>query len=398
MVLVLKWVFLALLAISLSSSSQAQDPRTQYPKVLANSYFGVNFGYMDYNFNNSQLQPGYSAENIKIPHLGIRVIIGYSFLENLSAQISYMRPIEWVEYHKINGMNNERSVYMNVGGLTVKYRQPLTKKLSVFGEAGLGIVTRSGFNIDDQPVVTDATYSTIQTALGFDYHLNNKWDLRLTGVYTPGKDAVNQPSTKFISAGFRYNMRPLSKEKVEANANSGYFFPKHILQLGYTTNGLGYGVNNTLSQGAVPIFWGGDIEIEKGVSLHYLRNVFHTRKVFALDIGAGISWWRSSKNKDELFTFSLMPVLRFNVLRTKPADVYLFYSLAGPTYISKIIIDDMVSGKHFTFMDYMGIGVFAGKNRKFNAEININHYSNGNIYAQNPGLKIPLTFNVGYTW
>jgi hypothetical protein len=93
-----------------------------------------------------------------------------------------------------------------------------------------------------------------------------------------------------------------------------------------------------------------------------------------------------------------MPVMRFNAVRTKPADFYIFYSLAGPTYISKVVIDDQNTGKHFTFMDYMGIGVFAGKNRKINAEININHYSNGNIYSQNPGLKIPLTFNVGYSW
>lgn len=132
MVLLIKRGLLVLLAVFLAFAGRGQDNRTQYPKVLANSYFGVNFGYMDYNFNNSQLQPGYTAENIKIPHLGIRVIIGYSFMENLSAQISYMRPIEWVEYHKINGMNNERSVYMNVGGLTMKYRQPLSKKLSVF--------------------------------------------------------------------------------------------------------------------------------------------------------------------------------------------------------------------------------------------------------------------------
>jgi hypothetical protein len=193
-------------------------------------------------------------------------------------------------------------------------------------------------------------------------------------------------------------MRPLSKEKVEENARSGYFFPKNLLQLGYTTNAMGYGVNNSLSQGKVPIFWGGDIHIEKGISLHYLRNVFHTKKVFALDIGGGISWWQSEKNKDQFITLSLMPVMRFNAIRTKAADVYLFYSLAGPTYISKVVIDGQNSGKHFTFMDYMGLGVFTGKNRKLNAEININHYSNGNIYSQNPGLKIPLTFNLGYTW
>ena len=44
----------------------------------------------------------------------------------------------------------------------------------------------------------------------------------------------------------------------------------------------------------------------------------------------------------------------------------------------------------------MGIGVFMGERRQFNAEINLNHYSNGNIQAENAGVKVPLTFKVGY--
>ncbi len=387
-----------MLILNAQDTVSTRDSRTQYPHFLANSYFSVNMGYINYPFTNVHMESGYSAGKVHIPNFGVRMIIGYSFLPGLSAQISYMRPILWVEYKDINVNNSTRSVYMNVGGLTLKYRHALSKKLSLFGEAGLGIVTRSGFRIDDEPVVTDATYSTVQTGVGVDLHLNEKWDLGFTGVYTPGRSSVKQPPVSFISVGFRYNMRPLSQEKVIENASTGLIFPKNLLQVGYTTNAAGYGVNNALSGDGVPIFWGGDIEIEKGVSLHYLRNVFHTKKVFALDVGGGLSWWRSSKNKDAFFTLSLMPVLRFTAVRTKPADFYLFYSVAGPTYISKVKIDDQVSGKHFTFMDYMGIGMFAGKQRKLNAEININHYSNGNIYAQNPGLKIPLTFNLGYTW
>ena len=372
----------------------AQDTRTQYPGFLANAYFGVNFGYMGYPFTSEQLEPGYTTDSIRIPHLGIRVLIGYSILPNLSAQISYMRPMDWVEY-TVNGQT--RSVYMNFGGLTVKYRHKIGKKLSVFAEGGLGIVTRSGFKIDDNNVVTDASFSTLQGGLGLDYHINNKWDLSFTSVFTGGEDDVKQPASTFFSAGFRYNMRPLSQEKVEANAKSGYFFPKHTLQLGYTTNAFGYGVNEFLNKD-LHIFWGGDVQVEKGISLHYLRNVFHTNKVFALDIGGGFSWWQSEINKDQFITLSLMPVMRFNVVRTKPVDFYLFYSIAGPTYISKTVIDDQITGKHFTFMDYMGIGIFAGKKRNFNAEVNVNHYSNGNIYSQNPGLMIPLTFNIGYSW
>ncbi|HWJ25865.1 MAG TPA: acyloxyacyl hydrolase, partial [Flavisolibacter sp.] len=78
--------------------------------------------------------------------------------------------------------------------------------------------------------------------------------------------------------------------------------------------------------------------------------------------------------------------------------LYFNYSVAGPSYISKVVIDSSETGKHFTFQDFMGMGIFAGKNRHLNAEIKIQHYSNGNIFPRNAGVKVPLTFNLGYAF
>jgi len=44
----------------------------------------------------------------------------------------------------------------------------------------------------------------------------------------------------------------------------------------------------------------------------------------------------------------------------------------------------------------MVLGGFFGKDRRYNAELRISHYSNGNIFPANDGVKIPLTFNIGY--
>ena len=97
-------------------------------------------------------------------------------------------------------------------------------------------------------------------------------------------------------------------------------------------------------------------------------------------------------------TLSVYPMLRFTALRTKPLDLYFNYSVAGPTFISKITIDGKDTGREFTFRDFMGMGIYAGKLRKLNAEINIGHFSNGNIFPSNAGVKIPLSFNLGYTF
>jgi hypothetical protein len=79
-------------------------------------------------------------------------------------------------------------------------------------------------------------------------------------------------------------------------------------------------------------------------------------------------------------------------------DIYLNYSVAGPTYISKIKIDSLATGEKFTFQDMMGMGLYTGKKRRINAELRIAHYSNGNLFPQNEGVKIPMTFNLGWTF
>ena len=100
----------------------------------------------------------------------------------------------------------------------------------------------------------------------------------------------------------------------------------------------------------------------------------------------------------KFFTLSAYPLLRFTLVRTKPADFYICYSLAGPTYISRSIIDSLDTGRHFTFQDFIGMGVFVGEHRNISIGVKINHYSNGNVFTDNAGVKVPLTFGFGYAF
>jgi hypothetical protein len=46
----------------------------------------------------------------------------------------------------------------------------------------------------------------------------------------------------------------------------------------------------------------------------------------------------------------------------------------------------------------MGAGVFLGSHRTMSAGVKINHYSNGNIFTKNAGVKIPVTVALGYAF
>jgi hypothetical protein len=231
---------------------------------------------------------------------------------------------------------------------------------------------------------------------GAEYSLSPSWTLSGGLLYVPGNSSVHQPGTAFVSGDVRYTIRPLPLERVEAARRSGYLFPKQVAYLEYSS-GFGYGVNDFVSKD-VPIFWGGHAEVDFGLAPHYERNVFHTAKIFALDVGASAGFYRTRQNHDAFYTLSAYPLFRFTFLRRKAADVYAVYSLAGPTYMSSVELDGLDTGQHFTFQDFIGAGVFLGAQRKLNVGLKINHYSNGNIFTQNAGVKIPLTFSVGYAF
>jgi hypothetical protein len=345
-----------------------------------------------------------------VPHPAVRLVLfGYEFNKYLSAQLTYMRPVTWVKYQyktDATGAIGQRTIWMNVGGLTLKPQLPITDRFSVYGEAGLGIVTRSGFNDDvtKKPVITDANYATFLFGGGLKYNVSKSMSLQLSTAYSPAQPSEKQPSTSFVAAGFSYRLQKVSEKKIEKAAEVGYIHPKHMLQIGYSSNVLGYGVNNFVSSDKFPIFWGGDVEVFQGVSLTYQQNIFHTAKVFSLDWGVSTSYWQSkgrgtglsNPNKQDFFTLSVFPVARFTVLHTKPFDAYFYYSVAGPTYISKVMIDGQNTGKHFTFQDNMGTGIYFGEKRNLNAELMIGHYSNGNLFPHNDAVKVPLTLKVGY--
>src|ERR1039457_2265733 len=209
------WAISPLVLLTHARAAAAQDQPAQYPRFLANSYIGVQLGYIDYPFSSSQVQPGFHAQSIQVPHLAARVFLfGHEFSKYVSAQISDMRPVYWVKYQNVNGDQGSHSVWMNVAGLTAKSRLPLTRTLSVLFGGGL------------------------------DYHVSDNRTL-LTGVTAAlGRSVDRQPRTLFFSGGFTYTVRRLPAEPVETDTTSVPVWPKNILQLGYMTDALGFGAND----------------------------------------------------------------------------------------------------------------------------------------------------------
>jgi hypothetical protein len=389
-------------ASTVSADAQGSEPldtRTQYPAFLKNSFFAMMAGTVSYSFSSQQLDPGYRVDSVSTPGAAIGfVLFGHEFNKYLSAQIAYRRPVKYVEYVDINGTGISHSVWTTFGHFTVSPRAPLNDRVWLYGEAGLGITNRSGFAIGGNQVVNDERFTSIVFGGGVEYHASPSWHFLAGALYVPASTDPNEPGAFFMSGGFRYTMRALPADEVAANARTSWTFPLQAIQVQYAGGGFGLGLTHVFSHD-VPIFWNGDVHASGGLGVRYERNVFHTRKVFALDLGVSAHIWQSELERNRFAAFSGYPLLRFTLVRGTSADFFVWYSLAGPTFITNSVIDSAVAGpNHFTFQDSIGAGMFVGRGRHVTITAGIAHYSNGNIFATNPGIATPLAIGIGYVY
>jgi len=265
------WLFVgaALLCVCAPASAQPpDDPRAQYPRALQNSFVAINVGAIDQPFSQAQLAPGFQAAAIEVPRIDVRVmLLGHEFNRFISAQASYMRPLNYVKYTSVTPDDvSAHHVRVNFGAVTLKVRTPLRATWSAYAESGLGFTSRTGFALGDTAVVADAHYASAIVGGGGEYRVTPSWDLTAGVTLLPGKTDVNQPRTIFSSGGFRYTVRPLPPERVQANREGGVIFPHQVVQLEYSS-GTGYAVNDFVSK-KVPVFWAGHAKVD------FTKNVY----------------------------------------------------------------------------------------------------------------------------
>ncbi|WP_298782510.1 acyloxyacyl hydrolase [uncultured Polaribacter sp.] len=400
--------FFLFFSISFSFFSQEEvKPRTKLTKFLSKSYYSVNFGGIFYPFSNDNLIDGYQTGTFSRNIFSGRLLLGHKFTDNLSLQFGTLRPASWFKYDNVNNIGYERSVWINAWSLSLKKDFNINQNTSFYTEAGIANLTRFGFSINDKVIYEDAHYASLLYGFGMQHKLNDTWRLSLNGTFLPKSSKHNQPSISQVSLGFEYHLQQLDDKTANEYASNHYFFPDNILQLSYGTSAIGFGLNRFLGMSlkvgnfesfGIPVFWVGEVKAKHSLSLTYQRLVYRTKKIFSLDWGASVTYFQSELGEENVFAFSIFPVLRFYILRKKGFDFYTHYSIIGPAYLTKSDIDDIKSGPKTTFQDIMGFGVFIGNERKYNLELRIMHYSNGNIFTRNAGIAVPIQFTLGKTF
>lgn len=388
-------------------SQEKKKQKTKFTNFLANSYYSINLGGIFYPFSNDNLIDGYQTETFSRNWFSGRLLLGHKLREDISLQFGTMRPASWFKYDNINNIGYFTSVWINAWSLSLKKDFKFDDKTSFYVEAGVANLTRFGFSINDIVVYDDAHYASLLYGLGVQYRLSEKWRLSANGTFLPKSNKYNQPSISQVSLGFEYHLQQVDDKTADEYSSNDYFFPNNIFQVSYGTGAIGFGFNQFFGMSlpignfesfGIPVFWVGEVKAQHAVSLTYQRLIYRSEKIFSLDWGVSATYFQSRKGKTDVFAFSIFPVLRFYLMRRPGFDFYTNYSIIGPAFISKADIDGFMSGPKITYQDTMGFGVFFGKEREYNLEFRIMHYSNGNIFTRNDGVAIPLQLTIGKTF
>lgn len=392
---ILLFVFL-FFATSTHAFLHKPDHREQLPPSLNHTYLGFGGGYTSFPFSNQYFLNGIHAASFTNPSFGLNVFIGHYFNPYLAAEVSLMRPIKWAYAHGIVTPTDVHSIWISVFGISVKPTLPISTKMSLYGLAGLGIISRHGFGIGGTTVIPSEDIFSVLTGAGMSYALTPYWHFNLGFQHTFEQKNKQQPATTYAFAGFYYLFHSLH---LPHYYNTHFIFHKNLIEIGgFSTDVFNPNINKYFSVHYLPIFWTGDLKTKNGFWLQYHRNIFHTHKRFSFDVGASISTYHSKINNTFFQAFSVFPTFRFWVARSPKVDFYLLYSIAGPTYLTQSKIDNINLGGRFTFQDQLGMGVFIGKSKQLNIGATLGHYSNGNLLPSNPGVEVPLVISVGYAF
>lgn len=172
-----------------------------------------------------------------------------------------------------------------------------------------------------------------------------------------------------------------------------YNFIKNEIAIGYYNRNF---MHVKIPTPPSPIFWTAPVKADRGFILMYLRNTYHTRKHFSINLGASVSQWR--RHSQTIYAFSAFVMFRFWLFRSGNFQPYILYSIAGPTFLTKNHFGPANLGKKFLWQDILGVGTQIGKTHAINVDVMVVHYSNGDIFYQNTGFGVPIIVSLGYSF
>jgi hypothetical protein len=141
-------------------------------------------------------------------------------------------------------------------------------------------------------------------------------------------------------------------------------------------------------------FWSAGRKANDGISLSYENTVYHNDRWFSVNVGINTAHYGDKDDSIELVSLFFTP--RFWFFNYKKVAFYFNISAGGLTLLSKDNYKGRFLGSHFTFQDYIGLGMKIGHEKAIEIAFNFYHYSNASLFPPNPGFDVPGVLSISF--
>lgn len=404
----MKLKFLVFLLLGLLSFTSLSDTKTKtaqdntcvgrscFPDFLKGVTLGLDLGAMNADYTSSDLNPRIPITHIDTTVPAFKALLTVPVWKQIDASLSLIKgsPLKC----DVTGGSSQdclRSVALNFG---LRYKIPLHSRLIPYLGAGVGMIIRRNFSIHGFDTIDEGNFFVVPLTAGLQYLFSRHWLVDLNFTYLTPNKSHHVPSTYFAGLGVAYKLLPSEKieNNIDGTTKKQYYFPLNTVGIG----GLNSSIFNFIPNPhitAPPIYWRGTLTARSGFILWYERNIYHSQKYFSFNWGADLANWTTTLN-DNFYTVSLYLNIKVWLVKAEKVDLYLTWTNAGLTYMSKKIINGRDVGGHFTFQDFLGIGALFGEAKAIGVELKFFHYSNGSLFPQNPGIDTPLIVGITYNF
>lgn len=170
-----------------------------------------------------------------------------------------------------------------------------------------------------------------------------------------------------------------------------WYFPQHEILGGFYDSDF---MPTKTPHPPHPLFWTSRARAGGGGTLNYQWLLYHTHKYFSVNLALGLSDWMIHSQSEWVMSFYF--VVRVWIFRTETFSPYFDWSMGGPSLLSSQHFAQANLGAPFIFQDFMGFGAMIGRQHHFDVNVNIMHYSNGDLFVHNDGWDVPLIVSLGY--
>ena len=361
-------------------------------QYISGFYLQVGIGHNDPAY---QIDDFYHvvASSIQSPTFSEQATLGYDITQRIATQINiiYTTPNSVL----LNGVR-KRNFYNNLVSWTVLYSIPLSDRLALSAIGGLGYVARSRVSTAGKSVLPGGNTVVPVYGAKLQYRVLHRLTLFLNWLGAPKRSDVRLPSTNYFGGGiglrFGHICHSASHDTFKSYQGDN-MPPKHTMMFGFYDRNFW---SPDIKRPPPPIMWTAATKAAHGATAEYLYNIFNTKHVLSLYAGLAASWWeRQSKS---LFVASGFLEFRFWLWRHGWAKPFVTWSIAGPSLMSNYRFGNTNLGGHFIWRDTLGVGVTLGQEQQLDITVRVQHYSNGDFLAKNPGMDVPIVITVGYAF